>query len=69
MMEYWSDGVLLPKPITPIFHHSSNSNLMKFTLNWLKEFVDFDGSSDELSKLLTMAGLEVESLDVAARAR
>jgi phenylalanyl-tRNA synthetase beta chain len=35
---------------------------MKFTLNWLKEFVDFDGSSDELSKLLTMAGLEVESL-------
>jgi phenylalanyl-tRNA synthetase beta chain len=35
---------------------------MKFTLNWLKEFVDFDGSADELSKLLTMAGLEVESL-------
>ncbi|HUR71473.1 MAG TPA: phenylalanine--tRNA ligase subunit beta [Candidatus Limnocylindrales bacterium] len=34
---------------------------MKFTLNWLKEFVDFDGSADELSKLLTMAGLEVES--------
>jgi phenylalanyl-tRNA synthetase beta chain len=35
---------------------------MKFTLNWLKEFVDFDGNADELSKLLTMAGLEVESL-------
>ena len=35
---------------------------MKFTFNWLKEFVDFDGSADELSKLLTMAGLEVESL-------
>ena len=35
---------------------------MKFTLNWLKEFVDFGGSADELSKLLTMAGLEVESL-------
>ena len=35
---------------------------MKFTLNWLQEFVDFDGSADELSKLLTMAGLEVESL-------
>lgn len=35
---------------------------MKFTLNWLKEFVEFDGSADELSKLLTMAGLEVESL-------
>ena len=35
---------------------------MKFTLNWLKEFVDFAGSAEELSKLLTMAGLEVESL-------
>ena len=35
---------------------------MKFTLKWLKEFVDFDGSADELSHLLTMAGLEVESL-------
>ncbi|HEX6769252.1 MAG TPA: phenylalanine--tRNA ligase subunit beta, partial [Candidatus Binatia bacterium] len=35
---------------------------MKFTLNWLKEFIEFDGSADELAKLLTMAGLEVESL-------
>ncbi|HEY7221136.1 MAG TPA: phenylalanine--tRNA ligase subunit beta [Candidatus Binatia bacterium] len=35
---------------------------MKFTLNWLKEFVDFTGAPQELAKLLTMAGLEVESL-------
>ena len=35
---------------------------MKFTLSWLKEFVDFTGAPDELSKLLTMAGLEVESV-------
>jgi hypothetical protein len=35
---------------------------MKFTLNWLKEFIEFDGSAIELAKLLTMAGLEVESL-------
>ncbi|MGZ8519337.1 MAG: phenylalanine--tRNA ligase subunit beta [Candidatus Binatia bacterium] len=35
---------------------------MKFTLNWLKEFVDFGGTAAELSKLLTSAGLEVESL-------
>ena len=35
---------------------------MKFTLNWLKEWVDFSGTPDELSKLLTMAGLEVESV-------
>ena len=35
---------------------------MKFTLNWLKEFVDFGGPAAELSKLLTSAGFEVESL-------
>ena len=35
---------------------------MKFTFSWLKEFVDFTGSADELAKLLTMAGLEVESI-------
>ncbi|MBM2805820.1 MAG: phenylalanyl-tRNA synthetase beta subunit, partial [Deltaproteobacteria bacterium] len=35
---------------------------MKFTLNWLKEFVDFTGAPEDLAKLLTMAGLEVESV-------
>ena len=35
---------------------------MKFTLNWLKDFVDFTGAPEELAKLLTMAGLEVESV-------
>ncbi|MPZ75164.1 MAG: phenylalanine--tRNA ligase subunit beta [Deltaproteobacteria bacterium] len=35
---------------------------MKFTLNWLKEFVAFDDSPEKLSELLTMAGLEVESV-------
>ena len=35
---------------------------MKFTLNWLKEFVDYTGAPEELAKLLTMAGLEVESV-------
>jgi phenylalanyl-tRNA synthetase beta chain len=35
---------------------------MKFTFSWLKEFVDFTGSAEELAKLLTMAGLEVESI-------
>jgi phenylalanyl-tRNA synthetase beta chain len=34
---------------------------MKFTFNWLKEFVEFTGAPEELAKLLTMAGLEVES--------
>ena len=35
---------------------------MKLTLNWLKEFVAFTGTPEELVQLLTMAGLEVESL-------
>ncbi|MRR52939.1 MAG: phenylalanine--tRNA ligase subunit beta [Deltaproteobacteria bacterium] len=35
---------------------------MIVTYNWLKEFVDFDLSSDALADLLTMIGLEVEGL-------
>ena len=35
---------------------------MKFTFNWLKEFVKVTAGPAELAKLLTMAGLEVESL-------
>src|SRR5437016_4608277 len=33
---------------------------MKVTLNWLKQYVDFDWSPDELTERLTMLGLEVE---------
>lgn len=36
---------------------------MKVTYNWLKEFVDFDLAPDALSELLTMLGLEVESIE------
>jgi phenylalanyl-tRNA synthetase beta chain len=35
---------------------------MKVTLNWLKQYVDFDWSSDELAGRLTMLGLEVEGV-------
>jgi phenylalanyl-tRNA synthetase beta chain len=35
---------------------------MKFTFNWLKEFVEISLAPQELAKILTMAGLEVESL-------
>ncbi|MGI9558659.1 MAG: phenylalanine--tRNA ligase subunit beta [Thermodesulfobacteriota bacterium] len=35
---------------------------MKATLNWLKYYVDFDLSPEELGETLTMAGLEVESV-------
>ena len=35
---------------------------MKFTFNWLKEFVTFKAPPEKLAELFTMAGLEVESL-------
>ncbi len=36
---------------------------MKVTLNWLKDYVDFDLSTDDLSHRLTMAGLEVDAME------
>ena len=36
---------------------------MNVTYNWLKELVDFDATPDELAALLTMLGLEVESME------
>lgn len=36
---------------------------MNVTYNWLKEFVDFDAAPDKLAELLTMLGLEVESME------
>lgn len=36
---------------------------MIVTYNWLKEFVDFDFSPEELSHRLTMAGLEVDAME------
>ncbi len=36
---------------------------MKVTYNWLKEFVDFDLTPEELADLLTMLGLEVEGTE------
>jgi phenylalanyl-tRNA synthetase beta chain len=36
---------------------------MKVTLNWLKDYVDFDYNADDLSHRLTMAGLEVDAME------
>ena len=36
---------------------------MKFTFNWLKEFVTLRASPQKLAEVLTMAGLEVESVN------
>ncbi|MCF1505060.1 phenylalanine--tRNA ligase subunit beta [Afifella sp. H1R] len=35
---------------------------MKFTLSWLKSFLDTDASAEEIADKLTMIGLELESL-------
>ena len=35
---------------------------MKISLNWLREYVDYDGSPTALAELLTMAGVEVEAI-------
>jgi phenylalanyl-tRNA synthetase beta chain len=35
---------------------------MKVTLNWLKEYVDFNWGAEELGERLTMLGLEVEGI-------
>ena len=35
---------------------------MKVTLNWLKQYVDFDWSPEELTERITMFVLEVEGV-------
>lgn len=36
---------------------------MKFTVNWLKQYVDFELSAQELADRLTMLGLEVDAVE------
>jgi phenylalanyl-tRNA synthetase beta chain len=36
---------------------------MKFSVNWLREFVELPASADELAELLTLAGTEIESIE------
>ncbi|MFL6542668.1 MAG: phenylalanine--tRNA ligase subunit beta [Chthoniobacterales bacterium] len=36
---------------------------MKFSVNWLREFVELPASVDELAELLTMAGVEIEAIE------
>ncbi|MCD7058739.1 phenylalanine--tRNA ligase subunit beta [Pelagibacterium xiamenense] len=43
---------------------------MKFTIEWLKDYLDTDATADEIVKTLTMIGLEVEDvIDTGARLR
>jgi phenylalanyl-tRNA synthetase beta chain len=36
---------------------------MKFTVDWLKQYIDFDYTPQDLADRLTMAGLEVDAVD------
>jgi phenylalanyl-tRNA synthetase beta chain len=36
---------------------------MKFSVNWLREFVELPSSIENLSELLTMAGIEIEAIE------
>lgn len=36
---------------------------MKFSVNWLRDFVELPASVDELAHLLTMAGVEIEGIE------
>src|SRR6476660_3066632 len=35
---------------------------MKFSVNWLREFVDLPDKIEDLAELLTLAGVEIESI-------
>lgn len=37
---------------------------MRISLNWLKQYIDFTESAEELSSILTSLGLEVESVEI-----
>ena len=36
---------------------------MRVPISWLKEYVDWQGTVEELAELLTMSGTEVEGID------
>src|ERR1700738_1068955 len=36
---------------------------MKFSVNWLREFVDLPDKIDKLADLLTLAGVEIEAIE------
>ena len=36
---------------------------MKFSVNWLREFVELPANTEELANLLTLAGIEIEGIE------
>jgi len=58
-MEYRNIGLESRYSIIPLFPFFG---AMKFTFNWLKEFVTIRVTPEKLAEIFTMAGLEVESV-------
>jgi phenylalanyl-tRNA synthetase beta chain len=40
-----------------------STNIMKFSVNWLREFVDLPRKAEEIAELLTRAGVETENIE------
>ena len=36
---------------------------MKFSVNWLREFVDLPNNPEEIAELLTRAGIEIKKIE------
>ena len=48
----------------PLFLRFLKGFLMKISLNWIKEILDFDLTAEETSEILTDIGLEVEKSEL-----
>ena len=68
MPQVWSERVASlgeirwVAPVLKLIGPSNNRRKMKVTLNWLKQYVDFNWSPEELTERLTMFGLEGEGV-------
>ena len=47
----------------PYFIRDDSEKLMKFSVNWLREFVDLPKNPEEIAELLTRAGVETENIE------
>jgi len=52
-------GRQAPLPLSKTGLH----NIMRISLNWLKEYIDLDVTPEELAEQMTMLGLEIEGID------
>src|SRR5712691_4809933 len=47
----------------PYFVRDDSERAMKFSVNWLHEFVDLPKNAEEIAELLTRAGVETENIE------